>query len=331
MKKEEFLKELEYLLSDLPEDERKEAVGYYRDYFDEAGPQNEEELVGQMGGPEKAAAEIRAGLSGSSRGEFTERGYQDAQFWEAYHVPDQYAQIVTADKKAGEDSGSRDAKDGESEQDSGDSGWTSFERQGKSCREEWSKWRREREKRFESARRQNPGRQRQRSGRTGESREQRSGRAEERRERWQDRRDGENRGLMIFLLVIFFGLPAAGSVIGAGFSVVGGILGGIFGILGGVFGLAAAAVAGTIGSFGAGISLIFSGVSDFSTPAVSLMSIGGGFLLLALAMLLLLLTRWVCGTAVPWMIRLLRDIIRAGAGWIRELLDGIFGNRGERL
>lgn len=369
MKKEEFLRELEYLLSDLPDEEREEAVGYYRDYLDEAGQPDEEELIGRLGSPEKTAAEIRAGLSGNSQGEFTERGYQDERFREAYHVPDQYAEIVAADGKARKDSESGSAKGTEREQESENSGWASFEREGKSCREEWSKWRKEREQRFERAQGQCGGRQE----RAGARQERRSERARERYERNQERRDrgntgeprwweykgskgqqsgraddvweGEvvgrersggrgdngNRGLILFLLLLFFGLPAAGTVIGAGFSIVGGILGGIFGIFGGVFGLVAAAFAAAVGIFGGGIALILSGAADWTTPAVSLMSIGGGFLLLALAMLLLILTKWGCGTAVPWMIRLIRDIIRTGIGWLRELSDRIFRDRRERL
>ncbi len=372
MKKEEFLKELEYLLSDLPDDEREEAVGYYRDYLDEAGLQDEE-IAGRLGSPEKVAAEIRAGLSESGQGEFTERGYQDERFREAYHVPDQYAEIVTVDGEICGDSESGNARDAKREREAEDSGWTSFEKEGKSCREEWSKWRKEREQRFERARGQCGGRQEQRSERTRERQERRSERARERYEKYQGRRDRQNageprwweykgskgrqsggaddvwegevvghgrsggrtdngnRGLIIFLLILFFGLPAAGTVIGAGFSIVGGILGGIFGIFGGVFGLVAAAFAAALGVFGGGIALILSGAADWTAPAVSLMSIGGGFLLLALAMLLLLLTKWGCGTAVPWMIRLIRDIVRTGFEWLRELFDRIFRDRRERL
>ena len=40
MSKEQFLNELEYLLQDLGE-EAGDAVGYYRDYFEEAGPEHE--------------------------------------------------------------------------------------------------------------------------------------------------------------------------------------------------------------------------------------------------------------------------------------------------
>ena len=36
MKKEEFMKKLEYLLQDVNEEEREAALAYYRDYLDEA-------------------------------------------------------------------------------------------------------------------------------------------------------------------------------------------------------------------------------------------------------------------------------------------------------
>ena len=41
MNREEFMKELEYLLSDIPDEEKAEAIGYYRDYLEEAGEENE--------------------------------------------------------------------------------------------------------------------------------------------------------------------------------------------------------------------------------------------------------------------------------------------------
>ena len=39
MNREEFLRQLERLLSDIPEGERWEALEYYRNYFEDAGPE----------------------------------------------------------------------------------------------------------------------------------------------------------------------------------------------------------------------------------------------------------------------------------------------------
>ena len=43
MSREEFMDRLVYLLSDITEEEREDAILYYEDYFDEAGAEQEEE------------------------------------------------------------------------------------------------------------------------------------------------------------------------------------------------------------------------------------------------------------------------------------------------
>ena len=82
MSREEFMKELEYLLQDIGEEERSDALAYYRDYLDEAGPENEEKVLQEFGSPERVAAMIRASISGNMEegGEFTENGYGDERF-----------------------------------------------------------------------------------------------------------------------------------------------------------------------------------------------------------------------------------------------------------
>lgn len=79
MRKEQFLQELETLLWNLPENEREEALQYYRDYFDDAGPENEEAVIRELGSPRKVAQTIKAGV-GENDGEFSERGYEDSRF-----------------------------------------------------------------------------------------------------------------------------------------------------------------------------------------------------------------------------------------------------------
>ena len=65
MTKEQFLFQLEQKLLDIPEDERAEAMEYYRDYFNDAGPENEEQVIAELGSPDKVAASIKDGLRGS--------------------------------------------------------------------------------------------------------------------------------------------------------------------------------------------------------------------------------------------------------------------------
>lgn len=65
MTKEQFLFQLEQQLLDLPEDERAEAMDYYRDYFDDAGEENEAGVIAELGSPKKVAASIKEGLRGN--------------------------------------------------------------------------------------------------------------------------------------------------------------------------------------------------------------------------------------------------------------------------
>ncbi len=99
MKKEQFLSELEYLLQDIPEFDREEAMAYYRDYLMEAGEENETAAIESFGSPERAAALIRADLAGNlkdkNNGFFTETGYEDERYRDPnyqvvkhLHVPD---------------------------------------------------------------------------------------------------------------------------------------------------------------------------------------------------------------------------------------------------
>lgn len=93
MNREEFMKELEYLLSDIPDEDKAEAIGYYRDYLEEAGDENEEAAIKEFGSPERIAAIIRSDLSGhlEDGGEFTEKGYQDERFRDPnYQVAKRY-------------------------------------------------------------------------------------------------------------------------------------------------------------------------------------------------------------------------------------------------
>lgn len=79
MNRDEFIARLEILLADIPAEEREEALQYYRDYFEDAGPEKESEVVRDLESPERVAETIR-GTAGEQSGEFTENGYRNP--WE---------------------------------------------------------------------------------------------------------------------------------------------------------------------------------------------------------------------------------------------------------
>lgn len=58
MTRNEFLAALEQLLAPLPEAERKDALSYYEDYLDAAGPENEVRAIAELGSPEEVARKI---------------------------------------------------------------------------------------------------------------------------------------------------------------------------------------------------------------------------------------------------------------------------------
>ena len=64
MNRIEYMTKLASLLQDIPEVERRDAMKYYNDYFDEAGEENEEQVIREFGAPEEVAENIKADLKG---------------------------------------------------------------------------------------------------------------------------------------------------------------------------------------------------------------------------------------------------------------------------
>lgn len=62
MSKNEFLNQLSILLSDVSPEERDEVLAYYREYIEDAGFENEEAILEELGTPEAVAAEIKSGM-----------------------------------------------------------------------------------------------------------------------------------------------------------------------------------------------------------------------------------------------------------------------------
>ncbi len=244
MNQEDFLKELEELLSDLAPDEREEALRYYQDLFAEAGPKGEAELLRRLGDPMKVAAEIREGLQGSpDAGEFTERGYRDERFDDDYLAPEKYA---------------------------------------------------------------------------GQGRQSEAGRGSEKR----------RNGILLFVLFLVFGLPILGTILSAGFSVVTGLLGCVIGILGGLISLVFGGFVAATAFLVSGAACIFVGIINLTAPAMGLMLMSFGFLMLAAALLLFVAAGWGAKIAIPGVFRGSVHLVRGACGWCGRLLRRIFGRGG---
>lgn len=82
MNRVEFMTELAILLQNIPAEERREAMQYYNDYFDDAGIEKETEIIQELGSPKKIAEEVKAGLRNNDDEvhEYHDTGYSDTRF-----------------------------------------------------------------------------------------------------------------------------------------------------------------------------------------------------------------------------------------------------------
>lgn len=77
MNKDEFLRQLEVLLSGISQEERTEALAFYRSYFEDAGEANEAKILEELESPQKVADSIIEDL-GVQAGEAVASGAQGA-------------------------------------------------------------------------------------------------------------------------------------------------------------------------------------------------------------------------------------------------------------
>ncbi|WOO37357.1 DUF1700 domain-containing protein [Anaerocolumna sp. AGMB13020] len=101
MTKNEFIQELGYLLVDIPEEERNEALEFYRNYFDEAGLEEEETVIMELGSPKEVADSIKKSLEYGSteEGYFSENGFHNA-YQEKTNLP-VFSRYIRNDKDTG--------------------------------------------------------------------------------------------------------------------------------------------------------------------------------------------------------------------------------------
>ena len=83
MNRQEFLDALERELQNVSEKEREEALQYYREYFDEAGPENEEVVIRELGSPQRVAGMIRRDIGWQDdNGQIEDDNHEQLAVWE---------------------------------------------------------------------------------------------------------------------------------------------------------------------------------------------------------------------------------------------------------
>lgn len=267
MTKLEFMKELESLLSDIPLEERDEALQYYNGYFDDAGEDQEQEIAKELGSPARVASIIKADLNANAAdrdnmGCFTEKGYQDTSY------SDEKFELIGAAKK---DSGNRQANNSNANNNSNsDSNTNSNYNTNTNNNTNYN---------YSSGQNQN-----NRSGQSQNNRYDQTMKAANDRER--------NTRIALIIVLCFFGSP----IILSAFGIAIGIISAIIGI---IIGFAAAGAGMMIG----GIVLIVLGLVQISIPFMALLLCGSGLLVFGLGMMFLLVCVLLCKNVLPGFIK----------------------------
>lgn len=281
MNRTEYMCKLASLLQDVPEEERVAAMQYYNGYFDDAGEENEQQVMKELGDPEQVAAEIRAGLRRHPEDARDEgfRQTEESSGADSFRR-DGERQSADGKRQAGD---RQSAENGQNRREAG--GW-----QGAGSGQEAYGW-------------QKAGNGQSADGRSdsGDSGYAQYGRQEpEKKKPWTSK-------WVIGILVVLIILVAAP----VGIPVVLGILGVLLGLVAAAFGIffalvvaaAAIALAGVV-AFLAGIAVLI------ASPAHGLMLMGGGMILAAVGAVATVAAVRLCRIVLPGMFRFVVELCR---------------------
>lgn len=271
MSRIEFMNRLESLLSDIPMEERKEALQYYSDYFDDAGEEHEEAIIEELGSPERVASIIKVELDGNSinqesRGYFTEKGYQDAIL-----MDEKYEIVGSADQEENH------RKD--------------YQKHEAGYQQETENYSQQREHQQQEAENYSQQREYQQNG-YGYKQQSKSQQTESnQQERYKK---NTNVGLIVLLciLAIPVGIPALATIFGITVALLATVMALFIGF--GVAGLT---------MMGVGTALVITGVIKLGIPFVGFLLCGVGLLSLGGGMLLVMLTIFIGRTVIPAIVR----------------------------
>lgn len=284
MDRSAFMEQLSRLLSDISPAEREEALEYYENYFDDAGPENEAQVIRELGSPGKIAAIIKADLqeSGGDYGEYTERGYEDSRNRDTSRVPGRY----TGNRRENrEDFGGAEFyedKRTENAPDFSEAGWSGRDdyRQG-SQRGDSGTWR------------ENP------DG-TWSKDEEGSRERRSRRNGYHAKKKGSGPAILVLILLVFLSPFIKGAV--------GGLLGVLVTICLLPFLLIFAIGAVTFALLAAAVACIVSGAALLTgSLAAGFLTMGIGFLILSVGILFLILLLAAAKRLLPWFLRKITD------------------------
>ena len=264
MNREQFIAQLARLLQNLPPAERQEAIRYYQEYFDDAGEENEDTVIQELGSPGKVAASIKANLQygGSTFGANdtdmentgTESQTKDADGWQ------QNGQTMNRWNQSTQQGWQNADTQGQNGQQGT---WQNADTQGQSGQQQT----------WQNSSTQSPYAMQARKPKRGVG------------------------GWALLIIILVFASPV---LLGVG----GGALSIFIGILATVFALWISFFAVAIGMIGGGIAVLIKGILHaISSPAAGLVSMGGGLICIALGILCAVFFLWFTFQLCPRVLR----------------------------
>lgn len=264
MNREQFIAQLARLLQDLPPAERQEAIRYYQEYFDDAGEENEDAVIQELGSPGKVVASIKANLQygGSTFGANdtdmentgTESQTKDADGWQ------QNGQTMNRWNQSTQQGWQNADTQGQNGQQGT---WQNADTQGQSGQQQT----------WQNSSTQSPYAMQARKPKRGVG------------------------GWALLIIILVFASPV---LLGVG----GGALSIFIGILATVFALWISVFAVAIGMIGGGIAVLIKGILHASSsPAAGLVSMGGGLICIALGILCAVFFLWFTFQLCPRVLR----------------------------
>lgn len=292
MTRYEFMKELEGLLSDIPLEDRKEALQYYNDYFDDAGQEHEEKILKELGSPMKVAAIITADLNSNlsgreDRGVFTEKGYQDTVYeeekFEIVETPKKIPEeFIDIEWKAEEDSNSNRSY-GYNNQNLNNQSYSSQSNSNQNYNDQ---------NYGNGNQYYGNGNQNYGKGNQGNGDQSYSGRSNTNQQPYRSK--GVN--IILILLLIFFAIPV-------GLPLILSVLGTLIALIVSVAAVFLAIGITGIALIGAGIALFIGGILKLWTPLIGLLMCGAGLVVFGIGMLFTIVCGFLSGKLIPAMVR----------------------------
>ncbi len=282
----EFMKELESLLLDIPLEEREEALRYYNGYFDDAGEDQEQEIISELGSPARVASIIKAELNPGAqekehKGYYTEKGYQESIKNEYEISKDVKSQADQADNHQANGFSGTYGNGTHTNNDTHTNNGTYTDKEStaqdagrNNARYNYSQYN------------NTQGNDTRNNGSQGNN--------------YQGRKDSNT---AIIVIIAIFTLPVWLPILIAMIGILIGVTAAILGIL---FGLGAAGIA----MIGAGIALFIGGLAQIAVPFYGLLYMGGGLIVLGLGMLLTMAFIVLCKNLLPAMIRGIVNLCR---------------------